>query len=151
MLRVFPASVSERVHEHLDRLTQYREVQHKVVSLVQAESKWSANDATDCYVGAASWAEEQSKDINALANQFSKCPGFGHYQRDCWSLAKWGPTPNVKAEGGTAKGGGGDNGKAVKLRPIYSCSKWSLAGLARAVNVCLGRLLAKHKHLFSSV
>ncbi len=92
MVRILPQSLQERIHEHLDRLTSYKEVYDKVVSLVQSSSKYG-NDEMDCsWVGENSGYEYEEQlfepntleEINALgAGGCYRCGGFGHIAREC--------------------------------------------------------------------
>ena len=76
MVRILPQALQERVYEQLDRLTSYKEVYDKVVSLVQSSSKYG-NDEMDCsWVGETSGYEYEEElcepntleEVNALGN-----------------------------------------------------------------------------------
>ena len=47
MISILPQALQARVEEQLDRLTTYRDVHSKIVSLAQSSSKYSVSDAMD--------------------------------------------------------------------------------------------------------
>ena len=89
MIRILPSTLQDRVAAHLEHLTTYSDVHDKVVSLVQASSRYGASDAMDCSgLGREEYYGEDGGevDIDAITNESlctvrwlrSLCPGLCH-------------------------------------------------------------------------
>ena len=89
LVKILPNALQERVNEHLDRQTTYKDVHANIINLVQSSSKYNLNDAMDC--SAVDDYDDEFYDdtaVNALAKgQCGRCGGMGHYARDCATLA----------------------------------------------------------------
>ncbi len=99
LVRILPDKLQGRVHEQLDRLTTYKSVYDKVVSLAQSSAKYTG-DEMDCnymadwggteYESGSEHTEyhhSQVEDINSLGKGGCfRCGGFGHIARDCSTL-----------------------------------------------------------------
>ena len=48
LVRILPTNLQERIVEQLDRLTTYRDVPDKIMSLAQSSAKYAVSDAMDC-------------------------------------------------------------------------------------------------------
>ena len=131
MVRTLPADLQNKVFEHMDRLTTYREVKEKVVSLVQSIPKY-ASDEMDCsWVGVPVPGDDvdlQSEDneVNALGKGGSlcyRCGGQGHL---AWQCATPKGAGKGKADGGKQGGKGfsaksSSHGKSQKI--CENCGK----------------------------
>ena len=109
LLNILPASLQSRLMEHLDRLTDYKEVRHKIVSLVQSRAH---PDAMDCSLlqgdGVQSvhpeeeeaegyTGEEEAMDIAALADVVCRrCNKKGHFAHNCKMPPPRGPGGQFK-------------------------------------------------------
>ena len=92
LVKILPNALQERVNEHLDRLTTYKDVHAKIINLVQSSSKYNLNGAMDCSaVDDYDNEFHEETDVNALTkDQRGRCGGMGHYARDCATPASKG-------------------------------------------------------------
>ena len=69
LVKILSNALQERVNEHLDRLTTYKDVHGKISNLVQPSSKYSLSDAMDCSA-VDDYNDEAygEADVNALAH-----------------------------------------------------------------------------------